>query len=509
MRHPGDHMGKSGDIPHQAIRDAEDRTWTGRLLDRMADPALGEAERREVAMSLERLADPRAEAALGAILADAARAEGAREDAGLILRATGAVDRGAIRAMLREGDAVLRRHAVLAMDHGEADLVLPIAADPRHPLHREAIEAMEFGFEAGAHQALKIAALGHADADVRRTAAEVLLWDEPVAAERALLDALADEDDAVAAAAADTLRCYRSRRCLTRLAEAREREGTPGDLASDSFEEVRVAYGDALQRADGAERAALLRWMRPVWDLLSLDDEDIAPESGERGVAVSPQRDAISAEVLRAAVGDPDGGWAEKRRLLQRADPQSIAAGSRAELGRLLATHADPVVREEAARLLASWGHEAAVIELVGDPRFMVMKGAVYNLGRMPPSARAARVARAHLDDPRVRSTHAYETLEAYVAHAPRAEARPLLASLAAGDDREALRYHAVHALGEMGAATEIAALLPLLAHPPQVTWSVHLALLEVCPRVGVAPRGHEALRDVDDLDVQAALARI
>jgi hypothetical protein len=411
--------------------------------------------------------------------------------------------------MLREGDLVVQQHAVLAMDHGEADLVLPIAADETHPLHRESIEAMEFGFEAPAHEALKIAALAHADAEVRRTAAEVLLWDEPLAAEEALLGALGDDDDAVAAAAADTLRCYRSRRCLTRLAEAREREGMPGDLASDSFEEVRIAFADALQQADGHERVALLRWMRPVWDLLSFGDEEIAPESGERGVAVSPQRDAISAEALRAALGDPDGGWADKRRLLQRADPQSIAAGARAELGRFLAAHADPAVREEAARLLAGWGEEAAVIALLDDPRFTVMKGAVYHLGRMPPSARAARIIRAHLDDPRVRSTHAYEALEAYVAHAPRAEARPLLARLAAGDDREALRYHAVHALGEMGAAGEIAGLLPLLARPPQVTWSVHLALLEVCPRVGVAPLGHESLRGVDDLEIQAALARI
>jgi hypothetical protein len=501
-------MIKRGDIPHQAIRDAEDRSWTGRLLDRLEHPGLAAAERSEVVLSLERLADPRAEARLGAILADAGREEAVRADAGMILRATGAVDRAAIRAMLRDGDEVLRRHAVLAMDHGEADLVLPIAADPAHALHREAIEAMEFGFEAPAHQALKIAALRHADPEVRRTAAEVLLWDQPVAAEDALHAALRDADDAVAAAAADTLRCFRSRRCLLELAAAREREGTPGDLASDSFEEVRLAYGDALQRVDGPGRAALLRWMRPVWDLLAFEDEEIAPESGERGVPASPQRDAISAEALRAALADPDGGWAEKRRLLQRADPQSIDVGARAELGRLLAAHPDPAVREEGARLLAGWGHEAAVIALIDDPRFTVMKAAVYQLGRMPPSARAARVTRAHLDDPRVRSTHAYETMEAWAAHAPRAEVQRLLVDLALHDDREALRFHAVHALGELGAVKEIGELLPLLSGPPAVTWSVHLALLEVCAGTGVAPCGHEALREVDDLDVQAALVR-
>jgi hypothetical protein len=69
---------------------------------------------------------------------------------------------------------VEKRHAVLAMDHGEHELLEPITRDPVHPLHREAILSMQFGFEAPHSQALKIAALAHPDPLVRATAAEVL-----------------------------------------------------------------------------------------------------------------------------------------------------------------------------------------------------------------------------------------------------------------------------------------------------------------------------------------------
>ena len=88
-------------------------------------------------------------------------------------------------------------------------------------------------------------------------------------------------------------------------------------------------------------------------------------------------------------------------------------------------------------------------------------------------------------------------------------DAIPRLAKLAAHDEREPLRLHAIYALTRLDAARAIEPLLSLLEAPPLMTWSVHVALLEACRTLGLAPRGLDALREVDNLDVQQAITRI
>ncbi|MDI1428278.1 hypothetical protein [Polyangium sorediatum] len=127
----------------------------------------------------------------------------------------------------------------------------------------------------------------------------------------------------------------------------------------------------------------------------------------------------------------------------------------------------------------------------------------------MTPNVRVAERAFRHLSDPRTTTTHAYETLDTYVAQAPAEETIPHLANLAAHDERETLRLHAVYALTKLDAARELETLLPLLDAPPLVTWSVHIALLEACHKLHLAPRGLDALARVDNLDLQRAIARI
>ncbi|WP_437817635.1 hypothetical protein [Sorangium sp. So ce1078] len=75
-------------------------------------------------------------------------------------------------------------------------------------------------------------------------------------------------------------------------------------------------------------------------------------------------------------------------------------------------------------------------------------------------------------------------------------------------NDRRESRVSIVDALAKLGARAEIEALLPLLAEPPQVTWAVHVALLEACSRLGLHPGRCDALREVDNIDVQIALVR-
>ncbi|MRG93923.1 HEAT repeat domain-containing protein [Polyangium spumosum] len=495
-------------FPHEKIRDDEDRSYTFALLACLADPETPEDERHELADTLHRLDDPRAEARLIELLQDRSAPPAVREAASSVLRWAGAENRFHLARMLRDGDLILQRYAVLGMDHRHADLIEPIARDPDHPLHREAIRAMIWACEEPRFQALKIAALSHPNPIVRETAADVLLWDEPVAAEEPLLAALDDVVEDVAVSAANTLQYYPTRRTLARLAELSSREGKLGEQAGYSFEQIRGQFRGDLQNAEGAEREALLAWMQPVWSILAFTDDEIRYEPPESFVRTNPVQDIVTADQLLESLGGPDGPWAEKKRRLQQADPAAFSPADIERLVPFFVTHPDPDVRADGARLLGAWNRHDALIALLDDVRFYVSKTAMYYLGKTTPSPLvAARVLR-HLLDPGVTSTHAYETLDTYVVHAPAEEAIPRLAELAM-DRREAIRLDAINTLTKLGAVREIEPLLALLEAPPLMTWSVHVALLEACRDLGLAPRGLDALRAVDNLDLQRAIARI
>lgn len=48
--------------------------------------------------------------------------------------------------------------------------------------------------------------------------------------------------------------------------------------------------------------------------------------------------------------------------------------------------------------------------------------------------------------------------------------------------------------------------LLPLLEQPPEMTWALHIALLEGAMKLDLSPPGLEMLRKTDNVHVQAAL---
>lgn len=307
-------------FPHETIRNDEDRSFTFALLERFVEPALPEDEREEIACTLEQLGDPRVGPRLLRILEDRALPAPVRETAGTILLSCGAENRRQLPAMLHDGDPILQRYAMLRTDHSHADIVEAIARDPRHPLYEEAIETMIWGFEEPRFEALKIAALSHPAPSVRATAADALLWDEPVAAEEPLLRALDDPDERVAAEVANTLQYYPTRRVLARLAEVSAREGKPGEQAQHSFDALRSQFQDHIQRAEGRERDELIAWMQPVWPILAFTDDEIAPEVRERSGPVKPAHDVITMDEMLESLSNPDGPWAGRKRRLQRAD---------------------------------------------------------------------------------------------------------------------------------------------------------------------------------------------
>ncbi|MGW4245600.1 hypothetical protein, partial [Nocardia sp. NPDC004722] len=102
----------------------------------------------------------------------------------------------------------------------------------------------------------------------------------------------------------------------------------------------------------------------------------------------------------------------------------------------------------------------------------------------------------------------AQEAVRTYVVHAG-AAAVDRFVGLARSDRRAAVRYEAIGALAKLAAAESISALADLLAEPPGVNWSVHLALLwalaDLAPGVTVPP----PLADVDHLELQSALAAL
>jgi hypothetical protein len=160
----------------------------------------------------------------------------------------------------------------------------------------------------------------------------------------------------------------------------------------------------------------------------------------------------------------------------------------------------------EASEGLAVWQDHAALLVMLHDRCYGVMKYAAYALGLTTPNPEVAAALRAHLDVPRVTSTHARETLVAWVSHAG-SGAIPTLVALARDDERESVQIAAIDALTKLGARRELESLLPLLKGPPHVTWGVHISLIHACTELRLAPPGLDSLRAVDNYWVGLALA--
>jgi len=499
-------------IPYEEIQRIQDRSWTLRLLARLQDPS--DPEHDMIVDTLERLADPRAVDPLTKILEDRNRSTELREKAATILRNWGnPAPATTLVAWWTSDDPVLERHALLFMDRAQADIVVTVAADPTHRLHQDGIATMIFGFEAPRFQQLKIKALDHADPRVRRTAADVLHWDEPVAAEGSLLRCLADPVSDVAIAAIKTLQYYPSLQTAHALASIVDHaEAAVGTEARNSLSEIEYTLLQILRHRTVPEREVLLRWMEPVREILEFsDDELVLPDPPEATgspattttASVPP---ALSVDELVAMYSDPDGAWLEKQQRFPTARSANLDATAQARLVAVFSQHPDPAVRERSCSLLAAWNEQAVLMKLIDDPAFLVRKNAMYWLGQTSPDHALAPVLWEHLHRPDTTSTHAYETLMSYVTHAPRAESIPRLAALVRQDEREVVCYHAIHALAKFAAAPEIEALLDLLAEPPRVTWSIHIALLDISRKLGLRPPGLDRLYGVDNAYVQEAL---
>jgi hypothetical protein len=306
-----------------------------------------------------------------------------------------------------------------------------------------------------------------------------------------------------------TLEHYPTRRVMAGLA-ALVNEPRPAVAAEavEALETLRRRALSALIHAPSTERAALCAWMDPVWSILEFTSEDLVPPPASPRPRPSTPEGRRPAADLLALFDDPDGLWADKKALAFTLDPLAFSAADRARLTPPLAGHVDPWVRERGAHWLAAWDDHATLLDLARrDESFNVRKAAVYGLGLVPFAPAVAAFAWEHLQAPGTTSVHAGETLRAYVAHATIDDATPRLLALARTDARETVRAQAVTELCALEQTSTLARLLPLLEEPPGVAWAVHLALLDAVIRLDLPLPALESLRDVDNLDVQRALA--
>lgn len=484
---------------HERIRETEDRSWTFALLDQVRSLSTPEPDRDAALRTLAHLEDYRSIPPLTALVEDNQMAEEIRQAASDVLRGFDDITTPERRrAWWASHDSMLMAHSLRLMERSEADIVTAVASDDGHPLQSVALRAMAFGFDEPAFQPAKIRALDHRDPEVREAAADVLMWDEPVAAEAALLRALSDPSADVAAAAVDTLQYYASRRVLRVLAGMLDvADDELRATAAASFGFLQGCFESMATEGDPAVVEVLRQWMEPVRDLVSWPEE-----VGQRKKGGSPPsrrpRSTVSEEELLELLADPDGEWATKKATLRDVEWNALDPQAQDRLARALTAHPDPAVRDIAAAALAAWSRSADLLALTADPSFSVRKSAMYHLGLVPRDPSLAGPAWDYMTG--AHGTTAYEALQTYVAHAAPAEARARLVELARADQREAVVTRAISGLVDFEAAPEVESLLPLLHDTPGVTWAAHIELLHAVRALGLPLPALDDLADVDNL---------
>lgn len=492
---------------HQRIRDLEDRSWTFRLLEEVRAESTDPDERSEALRTLGYLEDYRSIEPLTEMVESAVLSTDLREGASVVLSGCDLTStEHQRRHWWSDGDAPLMKHALRLMERSEADVLTSVAGDNSHPWQGLALSTMAFGFDEPEFQSLKIDALTHRDPLVRASAANVLVWDEPVAAEAPLLQAMRDESTAVAVEAVRTLEYYASRQVLREISEmANAASDEIRMVVSTSLDSLRASFEEAASNGGEEEIRWMRGWMEPVADLLTLTDEWRSVE--EHGAPSPPSRARYSLDEILRVADDADGEWAANRQILLEVDWELFDDSDRAELSSELVAHPDPLVREAAAVALSTWGQSEELAVLTGDSHFAVRKAAIYHLGLLAPDPELAVVAWGYLSD--AAGTTASEALTTYVTHASPDKAKGRLAALASDGRSESLRHTAISNLVGLGGSSEIASLNHLLREPPPVTWTLHIELLNAIRKLGLPDPDVPDLFEVDNLHLVQSLATL
>ncbi|AYF76385.1 hypothetical protein D7D52_24030 [Nocardia yunnanensis] len=401
------------------------------------------------------------------------------------------------------GDPVIMRHALGLMTRAEADIVIAVASDDRHPLQARAIESMGFGFDEAEFVPVLVHAFTHPDPAVRKAAAAAAFWFEPVAAEDGLLAAAHDDAFEVALEALDTLRYYPTQRVLRAVADLRAHpDERIRAAATTTFDELRETFEEEVVEGNPKTVALLREWMLPVRDLVGWPDE-ISPYEQLPLSARYSRREAVTEAELLALLDNPEVDRHELDPGLRGLDWSGYAPDARARATARLVGHPNPLFREIGCAALADWQCTGELIRLVADPSFTVRKSAMYSLSLLAPDPAVADVAWRYLA--MATGTMAQEAVRTYTTHAGPAAVDQLV-ELARHDRRESVRSEAIDCLGKLHAVEAISGLADLLTEPPGVSWSVHNGLLWDFERLGLTVPIPPGLAAVDNLHVQSGL---
>ena len=509
-------------MDHDHVRDVLDRTATRPLVRRLLSGDPDAEERDEIERTLIALDDVRSVLPLQAAGENSALSPILRVSALNVVTSMLGAPVLPIREWWSSHDPVLRFAAASVLPRREfSDLVAPVLRDPNHPLLARVLASMDIGFEESIWQDAKIRALRHRDASVRSAAATALLWDEPLAAHDALLDATQDIDIEVAIEAVSTLMYYPSSQVVEGLRAVGE---SPNELlassASVALERVLSDITDAVDAAPGSPFMQRWRELLSRNGVDSSNSVDVSQRSRTVTAAIAtPDRPIVSwSRDLERSLLDPDGAWEKKFACIRHLDGDSVALADRARVLAVLCHHADPEVRGGAAPHIAHWeGGAEALLVMLDDPMITVAKSAMYALYDVPDGAPSYRTIQersweAVIDGTRV-STRLSEALRTFVRHGdvdlPEEVTRRLGSLL--DDPRESARAAALEHLSNRSAVEELGRHMGRLRDNPDVTWAVHGTLLDAAFRHHIAvPRSTLVrLADEDHAWMSGSAARL
>ena len=501
------------------IRGELDRSSSLALIDEL-QRAESEGMAMAIIATLHELDDPRVVEPLQQLLANPEVPANVRRWAGHALREMDnapPLGDGELRSRWEKGDEVIRGDALLHMQVEQRDIVEMVLDDPDHPQHVDAVAALTLGFSYPWAVERLIAALSHPKPDVRIAASEALLWTEAVRAEDALHAAARDEVSEVAVAALNTLTLYPTQRTLELAARLRVRSsGVVRDAAEACFRKVRNEACYALVRAKTEGFKRLRSWLQPIWSLLEVTEEELQELRTDLAItadvaaSTAPRRIPWSGTVeeFTGRIRELDRSWAPLITELKTTDWGTVPKALRPELGDVLATWPDVLVRKQAPSIFAVWQDRARLLELCQDSAPIVRTQAMHQLRNLDPDPELAGLAWNQL--PHAHDMEATETLATAIA-------------LSVGGDwvvraseivedvtlEEWVRVCAVSDLAEAGKREAISAMMHLLSHPPVLTWGLHENLIEAAYLLDIALPDVPSLTQVDHVGLQEVLSKL
>ncbi len=502
-------------IPHEEIRQRKDRSWTFRLMNLLMQSSPDD-DVIEIAYSLGALDDPRAIAPLLEVVQDSAISTHIRNAVCISLSSicTGC-DEFEREKWWRSGDEVLTRLAVMEAKSSDADFVIPIASDPTHRLHLEAIDRLQWGFVEPEYQRLLINAVEHPNARVREVAAHHLVWEEPIEAEAVLIRALYDPDDDVADEALFSISYFRTQNILKGLAEASisAPESRRAEIAG-VFGACRKAFADAYHDLSGDSQECFALWLRPILHLIDLNRTSVEEGSEKTScecrcisTAANPKILLQGVDEIIAFFDEADGCWNDKQSWRFECDWNSFCETARLHLAAYFTGHTDHSVRQVACVPFGLWNRGDLLANLLQDPCSGVRKSAAYQLKQVSPDTALAPILWKAYDDVNCIG-YADEALEAFVMHSSDPELPDLLLNIALGERRTCRKVAAISKLRSLAAHTHLQKLMFLLAEPPLVNWSVHRELVHYCYELEIDVPYFTYLSEIDDLEFQEILSR-